>query len=132
MAIGLALVLSIFAVYAQVGTFDFVNYDDDAYVLDNVQVRAGLTAGSIKWALTAVVAANWMPVTLLSHMLDVQLFGVNAELHHLVSVLFHALSAVLLFALLQRATRARGPSAFVAFLFALHAARRIGSLDRGA
>ena len=53
-------------------------------------------------------------------MLDVQLFGVNAELHHLVSVLFHALSAVLLFALLQRATRARGPSAFVAFLFALH------------
>jgi hypothetical protein len=68
-----------------------------------------------------------MPVTLLSHMLDVQLFHMQSGMHHLVNVLFHALAAVLLFVLLQRATHARGPSAFVAFVFAVHP-QHVGSV----
>ena len=111
--------LSIFVVYAQVGHFDFVNYDDE-YVYENVPRPGRADTAGIKWAFTAVVSKNWMPVTLLSHMLDVQLFGLQSGMHHLVNVVFHALSAVLLFVVLQRATRARWPSAFVAFVFALH------------
>ena len=88
--------------------------------LQNAHVQAGLTPASIKWAFTAVVSANWMPVTLLSHMLDCQLFGMDSGMHHLVNVLFHMLAALLLFAFLRRATGARWPSAFVAFMFALH------------
>jgi hypothetical protein len=79
-----------------------------------------LTAGSIKWSMTAVVAGNWMPVTLLTHLADVQFFGLDAGPHHMVNVLLHALAAVLLFATLKRATRARWPSALVAALFAIH------------
>jgi tetratricopeptide (TPR) repeat protein len=120
LAICLGLILSIFAVYAQVGHFDFIHFDDQDYVYENVHVKAGLAPASIKWAFTAVVSANWMPVTLLSHMLDVQFFGLRSGMHHLVNVLFHALSALLLFMVLRRATRARWPSAFVAFVFALH------------
>jgi tetratricopeptide (TPR) repeat protein len=120
LAIWLGLILATLAVYAQVGRFDFVNYDDDLYVYDNVQVKTGLTPGNVKWAFTAVVASNWMPVTLLSHIVDVQFFGLQSGMHHLVNVLLHALSAVLLFVVLQRATRARRASAFVAFVFALH------------
>ena len=120
LAIWLGLILSIFAVYAQVGQFDFIGYDDDLYVLKNPHVLAGLTPATILWAFTAVTASNWLPVTLLSHTLDVQLFGLQSGMHHLVNVVFHALAAVLLFAALQRATRARWPSAFVAFVFALH------------
>ena len=74
LAIGLGLIVSIFLVYAQVGHFDFINYDDDLYVYDNAHVQAGLTPASIKWAFTAVVSNNWMPVTLLSHILDGQFF----------------------------------------------------------
>jgi len=120
LAIWLGLILSILAVYSQVGRFDFVNYDDDQYVYNNAHVQAGLTPDSVKWALTAVVVGNWMPVTLLSHLLDVQLFGMRSGMHHLVNVLFHALSTLLLFLALRRATGARAPSAFVAFVFALH------------
>ena len=120
LAIWVGLVVSILVVYAQVSHFDFVNYDDPEDVYDNVHVTGGLTLAGIKWAFTAVVSANWMPLTLLSHMLDCQLFGMTSGMHHLVNVGFHALAAVLLFVLLQRATGARWPSAFVAFVFALH------------
>ncbi len=116
----LALVLVTLAVYSQVRHFDFLNYDDPDYVTDNSRVRAGLTWSGAAWAFTTYHASNWHPLTWLSHMLDFQLFGTYSGGHHLSSALLHALSAVLLFAALKRMTGARWPSAFVAFLFALH------------
>jgi Tfp pilus assembly protein PilF len=118
--IWIGLVLSILAVYAQVGHFDFVNYDDTWYVTENVHVQAGLTPENIKWALTSVVDANWAPLTILSHMAVCTFFGLQSGMHHWVNVVLHALAAILLFASLRRATRALWPSAFVAFIFALH------------
>jgi len=115
-----ALLLATFAVYAQVAQFDFVNFDDPDYVVNNPHVRDGITAKGVQWAFTSGEAANWFPVTRLSHMLDVQLFGLRSGWHHLVNVLIHALAALLLFGFLNRATQARWPSALVAFLFALH------------
>ena len=112
--------MAIFVVYGQVGAFDFTSYDDNLYVTDNPHVKAGLTADSIRWALTGVAASNWMPVTLLSHMLDCSLFGQQSGMHHLMNVLYHFLATVLLFLALQRATGEPWPSAFVAFLFAVH------------
>src|SRR5439155_11757548 len=98
--------------------FEFVNYDDNEYVTENPYVRQGITPAGVKWALTSGDAANWFPVTRLSHMLDSQLFGLASGWHHLTNVFFHALATLLLFAFLHRATRARWPSAFVAFTFA--------------
>ena len=118
--IWITLIVAIVIVYAQVGHFDFINYDDPQIVYGNLHVRGGLTVAGIKWAFTSVVVGNWMPVTLISHMLDCQLFGTVTGMHHLVNVVFHALAAVLLFLVLRRATGDRWPSAFVAFLFALH------------
>ena len=116
----LLLLAATFGVYAQSRQFAFVNYDDPDYVTDNPHVRQGITADGALWALTSTEDANWFPVTRLSHMLDVQLFGMDSGWHHLVSVLVHAAASVLLFLVLARATAARGPSAFVAFVFALH------------
>ncbi len=120
LAIGLGLILSTLAVYSQVGSFDFVEYDDPVYVYQNAHVQAGLTLANVKWAFNSVVDGNWIPVTQLSHILDGHLFGMQSGMHHLVNVVFHALSALLLFVSLRRATAARGLSAFVAFVFALH------------
>ena len=116
----LALFLATFVVYAQVRQFNFVNFDDPEYVVDNPHVRAGITPEGVKWAFTSGDAANWFPLTRLSHMLDCQFFGLQSGLHHLTNVLLHALATLLLFAFLNRATQARWRSAFVAFLFALH------------
>ena len=116
----LALLLATFAVYAQVRHFDFVNYDDPDYTTGNVHVRQGLTAQGLEWALTSRDAANWFPVTWVSHMLDCQFFGLASGWHHLHNVLLHALAAILLCMFLQRATGTRWRSALVAFLFALH------------
>jgi protein O-mannosyl-transferase len=116
----LGLLAVIFAVYAQVAHFDFVNFDDPEYVLRNAHVRGGVTPGGLAWAFGSGYGANWFPLTWISHMLDVQLFGMDAGFHHLTNVLLHALASLLLFAFLRRATRALVPSAFVAFLFALH------------
>lgn len=115
-----ALLLTTVLVYSSVREFDFVNYDDPQYVTDNVHVRAGLTAEGLRWAATAREAANWFPLTRMSHMLDVQLFGLDAGLHHLMNLFFHALATLFLFAFFERVTRARWPSAFVAFIFAMH------------
>jgi len=111
-----ALVLVIGALYAQVHNFQFMNYDDPDYVLENPHVRAG-DAG---WAFTSMEHANWFPITWLSHMLDVELYGLRSGAHHLTSVAIHALSALLLFGLLRKITGERWPSAFVAFVFAAH------------
>jgi len=108
------------AVYSQVRNYDFVNYDDPQYVVGNTHVRAGLTAGGLVWAFTSFDAANWFPLTWITHMADCQFFGMESGWHHLTNVWLHALGALLLFAVLKRMTGARWPSAFVAFLFALH------------
>ena len=116
----LALLLATFAVYAQVRHFDFVNYDDPDYTTGNLRVRQGLTEQGLAWALTSRDAANWFPVTWVSHMLDCQFFGSESGWHHLHNVLLHALAAILLCIFLKRATGARWRSALVACLFALH------------
>jgi hypothetical protein len=119
-AIRAGLFLTIFAVYAQVGYFDFVNIDDPAVTYENPDIQLGLTPAGIKWAFTTVMIGHWIPVTLLSHLLDVQLFGMRSGRHHLVNVLLHILNALLLFAILRRATGARWSSAFVALGFGVH------------
>lgn len=118
--IGLALGLATLAVYGQVLTHQFINFDDDTYIWANSVVSAGLTAKGFEWAFTTFHSANWHPLTWLSHMLDSQLFGLHAGGHLLVNALLHAANAVLLFLFLNRVTRARWPSAIVAAFFALH------------
>jgi Tfp pilus assembly protein PilF len=98
----------------------FVNYDDPAYVTGNAHVLQGLSWNNIAWAFSTTVEANWHPLTWISHMTDVALFGTNPRGHHLTSILLHALNVVLLFLLLQRTTGYMLRSALVAVLFAVH------------
>jgi Tfp pilus assembly protein PilF len=116
----LVLVMVTLAFYNPIFHHHFTNFDDDTYILDNAHVRAGLTWSTVKWAFTSYDAANWHPLTWLSHALDCQLFGLNPAGPHYVNVLLHAGSAVLLFLLLESATGLIWPSLMVAGLFALH------------
>jgi tetratricopeptide (TPR) repeat protein len=108
------------AVYSQVHDFSFLDLDDMRNVAANPQVRDGFSWGGIGWAFTSAYDSNWFPVTWLSHMLVCQVFGLDAGWHHLTNVLIHALSSVLLFAVMKRMTGRLWESAFVAFVFALH------------
>lgn len=114
------LILVVSLVYGQVYHHGFMGIDDHLYVTDNATVKAGLTQAGILWAFTTTSAANWHPLTWLSHMLDVQLFGVNPSGHHLTSVFLHLLNTLLLLCLLYRTTGEYLKSLFVAALFALH------------
>ncbi len=116
----LILTLFIFLVYSQVSHFDFVHYDDHVYVTDNAAVKAGLTAQSIRWALTSLDAGFWHPLTWLSLMLDYDLHGLNAGGYHVTNVIFHIFNTLLLFIVLAQITGTLGRSFFVAALFALH------------
>jgi len=118
--IAFGLVALAAAVYAPVRAFDFVSFDDQSYVNANPHVLAGLTWDSVRWAFTRAHASNWHPLTWLSHMLDVQLFGIDAGAHHVVNAVIHAANGLLLFDVLRRATGALGRSAFVAALFVAH------------
>jgi len=102
--------------------YGFVNYDDPGYVTNNPHVQAGLTWDSLVWAFTGK-SDYWHPLTWLSHMLDWQVFGKNAAAHRLVSVLWHAANAVLVFQVLRRLTGAWGTAIFSAALFAWHPLR---------
>lgn len=108
------------ATYGSVIFHDFVGYDDQVYVTDNPLVQAGITWNGVRLAVQSTVASNWHPVTLLSHMLDWQLFGLWAGGHHLTSLVLHVLNVLLLFRILERITGATWRSAFVAALFAWH------------
>jgi len=108
------------AVYEQVRHNDFVNYDDYDYVTGNQHVQNGLNLKGIVWAFSKITSANWHPLTVMSHMLDCQLFGLNPKWHHLVNLLFHTINTLLLFWVLKDMTGALWRSAFVAGLFALH------------
>jgi tetratricopeptide (TPR) repeat protein len=101
----------------------FVSYDDRVYITENDQVQVGFTWESFKWAFLNPVSANWHPVTMLSHMLDCQLYGLKPAGHHLTSILLHALNGLLVFVLLRQMTGALWRSFLVAALFAVHPLR---------
>ena len=116
----LVLIIVTLAVYLPAGNLQFLDYDDNIYVTNNPHVASGLSGANVVWAFTSVEAANWHPVTWLSHMTDAQLYGLNPRGHHYTNVIIHAISAALLLALLLRITGSLWKSSLVAFLFALH------------
>ena len=96
-AVIVGLVALTIAVFAGVGDHDFIAFDDPAYVTENPPVLNGLTWNGVWWAFTSVHAGYWIPLTWLSHMLDVELFGVDPGWHHLVNLLWHLANTVLVF-----------------------------------
>jgi Flp pilus assembly protein TadD len=116
----LALALVTTALYWPMTHHNFINFDDDDYITNNSHVKAGLTWAGAIWAFQTGAAANWHPLTWLSHMLDCQLYGLNPGGHHSTNLLFHVANTLLLFLLLRQLTGALWRSAFVAALFAWH------------
>jgi protein O-mannosyl-transferase len=114
------LIAITFIVFWPVQRLPFLTHDDDAYIYDNPHVKTGLTAANFSWALTATDVYNWHPVTWISHMLDVQIYGLDNAGHHRTNLLFHIANVVLLFLVLKRITGRAWPSAFVSGLFAVH------------
>jgi tetratricopeptide (TPR) repeat protein len=122
-AVCVFLLLAVGLVFGQTVHHEFIDFDDNKYVYQNQKVAGGFTVGGIAWAFTAGYAHNWHPLTWLTHMLDVQLYGLNPGGHHLTNVLLHAASALLLFGLLWRITGFLWRSAFIAAVFAVHPLR---------
>ena len=116
----IGLVAATFAAYEPTLHNGFVNYDDDVYITENPSVTGGITQDSIVWAFTQPHAYMWHPLTTLSHMLDCQLFGLDASRHHLASLLFHIANALLVFWIFTNLTGSIWPSTFIAAVFALH------------
>lgn len=119
-ALCILLTLLTWWVYRGVIDSGFLNYDDPQYVTGNGHATSGLSAANVVWAFTSGYAANWHPLTWLSHMADVELFGLDPRGHHLVNLLFHNANACLLFLVLAGLTGATFRSAVVAALFAIH------------
>ena len=107
-------------VFGQTVAHQFVTYDDPQYVYENASVAAGLSPESVLWAFTHTVGGNWHPLTVISHMLDCQLYGLKPAGHHFTNVLLHTIAVILLFLVLRRMTGTLWQSAFVAALFAIH------------
>jgi hypothetical protein len=119
-ALALAILVLVAVIYAPVHSYQFTTLDDPQYVSANPVVAQGLTRAGLAWAFAFTGSFYWHPLTWLSHMADVQLFGMDAGAHHLVNVVIHAANSALLFAALNRMTGAPGRSAFVAAVFAAH------------
>jgi tetratricopeptide (TPR) repeat protein len=116
----LILTTLILAVYSQLIHYDFVSLDDKMYVTSNRHVKSGINPEGFLWSFRTTDCSNWHPLTWLSHMLDIELYGLDAGGHHLTNVLFHIANALLVFVLLKGMTGAFWPSAFAAAFFALH------------
>ena len=114
------LVLIPIGLYLQATQFDFVDFDDFQYVTLNENVTSGISLNNIAWAFRSLYASNWHPLTWISHMLDVQVFGMNPAGHHLTNILLHTANTLLLFLVLKRMTGAHWQSMAVAVFFAIH------------
>ncbi len=114
------VVIATVAVYWPVHQFEFINLDDPDYVVNNVRIHPGLTGDGIAWAFTQSHSANWHPLTWLSHMADIELYGLNPGGHHITNLTFHILNTLLLFYVLYRMTKKSWLSALTTGLFALH------------
>jgi Flp pilus assembly protein TadD len=119
-AAALILLALVAAIYAPVANYPFITHDDPLYVRNNPAVTRGLSAEGIGWAFTTFELVNWHPLTWISYMTDVSLFGPSPGPMHVVNVLFHGANAVLLFLFLAGATGAPWRSLAVAALFAVH------------
>jgi tetratricopeptide (TPR) repeat protein len=117
---GLGVAFITCLVFAPVRHFDFVTYDDLEFVAENPHVATGLTADNLRWAFANAYTGTGGPITWISHMLDVETFGLDAGAHHVTSLALHVCNSLLLLAILWRMTGAVGQSACVAALFAVH------------
>ncbi|MEE2678652.1 MAG: tetratricopeptide repeat protein [Myxococcota bacterium] len=115
-----ALVTAIAAVYGQSLGFSFVYLDDAHYVLGNPVVPSGLSVEGIAWAFSESFDGNWFPATWISHMVDVELYGVDPGGHHATNVVLHAINTLLVLVVFHRLSGHFWPSAFVAAIFAVH------------
>lgn len=114
------IILVTLALFSPVVWHDFISFDDDIFVYANSNIASGINFEVIRWAFATGYEANWVPLSILSHALDVQLFGLNPAGHHAVNLLLHVANSCLLFLFLRRATGLPWQSAAVTFLFALH------------
>lgn len=117
------LVIACFTAFGRIAGNDFINFDDNKYITENIHTRSGFSQENIKWILTSVVVGNWHPLTMFSHTLDWCLFGDNPSGHHMVNLLLHTGAAVFLFLFLIKTTNNLWPSAFAVALFTLHPLR---------
>jgi tetratricopeptide (TPR) repeat protein len=122
-AVFILLAAIVWMVFGQTLHHEFVNYDDDVYVYRNPIVSQGLTLKGIAWAFGYGHMENWIPLTMISHMLDCQFHGLSPGGQHLTNVLLQAATAILLFLVLRQMTGALWRSAFVAAVFAIHPLR---------
>ncbi len=120
LAIGFGLVLASAIVYGPVRAYGFVSFDDPGYVAENARVLTGLTMENVEWAFTTFYFANWHPLTWLSYMADVSIFGPDPGAMHVVNVVFHAANALLVYSLMRALSGNRWVGAGVAALFAVH------------
>ena len=118
--LALLLAAATIALYLPVAWFSFCVYDDSLYVTENPIVQAGVTWAGVKYAFTTLAICNWHPLTIVSHMIDCGVFGLNPAGPHLENALIHAANVMLLFALLLRLIKKTWPAAFIAALFAWH------------
>jgi protein O-mannosyl-transferase len=122
-AIATCLFLVVLWAFLSATRSGFISVDDELFVTENAHVQRGLTREGVAWALRQPVAANWHPLTTLSHMLDCQLYGLTAWGHHLTNILLHAASTALLFVVFRNMTGAVWRAAVLAALFGLHPLR---------
>jgi tetratricopeptide (TPR) repeat protein len=117
------IVVLVWTIFGQTLGHDFVNYDDKTYVYGNALVTAGLSPHGLSQAFVDIQTNNWHPLTIISHMIDCQLYGLKAGGHHFTNVLLHTIAAVLLFFWLLNVTGRFWSTAFITALFAIHPLR---------
>lgn len=122
----IALILITIGAFYKVHSFSFLSYDDEQYISQNPYLEEGLTLESLSWAFTSGLSQNnphtdyWQPLTFVSRLIDIELFGLNPAGHHLMNLWFHIVNTLLVFGLFLTATKSPIKSFFIACLFAIH------------
>ena len=120
MSLSIIIVLFIFLIFGQTAHYGLISFDDGLYVKGNPKLIEGLTLENIIWAFTTLISGNWHPITWISYMIDVELYGMNPGMFHMTNVFIHTTNSLLLFLILNKLSSKKWRSGFVAIIFAIH------------
>ena len=114
------LIAAICLVFGQSLRFEFLNWDDNEFVVPHMQRFLGLTPEAVTWSFANRENGWRTPLPYLTLFADVELYGLSSAGMHLTNLLIHLASTVILFVTLQRMTKQSLPSLLAATLFAIH------------
>ncbi len=109
----------VFLIYLKSIFFDFVNFDDGAFIYENFRIK-NFNLINLKWYFFNYLNGHYFPVTMLSYGLQAQIWGVSPMAFHVFNLILHLVNCYLVYRVLLKLDLNTFSISFIVAIFGLH------------